>query len=533
MHRVATLDQVHESYAAQGPAWARYEAFTGHMDSHARKRPWLIQGTQEDDADYQVRLSLTHNLGFSRAAIKRMVGTLTKTPGTRDYEGATNTAGESRTLLPEEVAKLADFDQDATRTGTDFDSYQKHVLRYALRDGVAFTLVDAPTENARAESGAQQKPPFCETWTAAEVVNWSVDVHGHLSWAVTRRDVWVQDSPTAGKIKYRLWRILTQTTGEGYRAPWVGEDFSREPEPDSDALPDPTVGVGGVWTHDLGMVPLVPLYAEELEPMVGESYIKDVSLADHRKLQFDSDQAMASYLDGSPLLAVWTNDDLDDIGAGAGKTLKLKPDTNEDARYLQPAVAGMQLRSGETESTMRQATNLAGIDPESVVQPGAGRQARSGVSLALSFSTAEAPTLGAISDEMERHDRGVHELVTRYASRELFAADDQAFGGIVKLTRSWDLMGAERQADLALTAKPLVKSEAWMRATAKSLARQIPGNLADEELQTIDGEIDEADYSPIGEPPGMGSGGPPQPGDEGVPEGDDEGSGGEARDRTV
>ena len=533
MPKVSTLDQVHEDYVAQVPAWARYESFTGHMDSVERKKPWLPQGSQEDDEDYRVRLNLTHNLGFSRAAIKRMVGTLTKTPATRDYDPDSTDGGMSRVLKPEETAKLLEFDQDATRTGTDFDGYQKSVLRYALRDGVAFTMVDAPAENAGAESGGQQRPPFCEMWTAPEVINWSVDVYGHLEWVVMRRDVWIQDSPTTGKTKYRLWRVLTQTTGEGYRAAWVGDDFSQEPEPDSEAMLDPTIGVDGAWQHDVGMVPLVPLYAEYLETMVGESYIKDVSLADHRKLQFDSDQAMASYLDGSPLLAVWTNDDLDDIGAGAGKTLKLKPDTNEDARYLQPAVAGMQLRSGETESTMRQATNLAGIDPESVVQQGSGTQARSGVSLALSFSTAEAPTLGAISDEMERHDRAVHELVTRYASRERFGPQDQAFGGTVKLTRSWDLMSAERQADLALTAAPMVRSEAWMKATAKSLARQIPGNLGDEELQTIDQQIDETDYSPLGDPPGMGSGGPPQPGDEGALEGEDDESGRDTRDGTV
>jgi len=468
------LEAVHPVYAAQAPAWARYRAFG---DVLGDMTPWLPKGRQESSETYTTRIALTHSMGFSRAAVRRIQGVLTGKPASRQHD-----AGE---LPANVVERLVAFDKDADRTGTAIEGCAKELLGSALTMGIAATTVDKPMAEAADES--EDPLPFLTGWAAEEVRDWDADENGLLTWVKLRRDISEATSATSARHHFHVWRIYDRQGGREYRQRF---------DPQS-GFGDNTsaVTVTGEWEHGLGVVPFAPLFARRRGVMAGESYIDELSLADWRKLQYDSDQAMASYLHASPQLTIKTTADLDEVGVGTSHVLKLNPELNEDANYLETATAGMQVREGLIESAIRQGFNLAGIDPASVTQDGKGGGSRSGTSLAWSFSTSEAPTLAAISEELERWDRAVHEIATRYlVAGALPPAYVEVYDGAISRVRSWDLMSAERSADLALGGWELVKSATWRRAAAADIAVKVPGNIPDDVAAQITAELAEADY---------------------------------------
>ena len=466
------LEAVHPAYTAQEAAWARYRAFGDVLGDMA---PWLPRGRQESAETYQTRIALTHCMGFSRAAVRRIQGVLTSKPASREHD-----AGE---LAPNVVERLAAFDKDADRTGTAIEGAAKELLGSALTMGIAGTTVDKPMAEAADES--EDPLPFLTSWAAEEIRDWQVDANGLLEWVKLRRDISVATSATSARKHYHVWRLYDRQGGAEYR---------QEFDPKSGGDTTSAVRQTAEWEHGLGVVPFAPLFARRRGVMEGESYIDELSLADWRKLQYDSDQAMASYLHASPQLTIKTTADLDEVGVGTSHVLKLNPELNEDADYLETETGGMQVRESLIESAIRQGFNLAGIDPASVTQQGGGG-ARSGTSLAWSFSTSEAPTLAAISEELERWDRAVHEIVARYlVAGALPPAFAEVYDGAISRVRSWDLMSAERSADLALAGWELVKSPTWRRAAAADIAVKVPGNIPEDVAAQIKSELVEADY---------------------------------------
>ena len=468
------LESVHPTSAEQMPGWERYRAFGDSMVDMSR---WPPRGRQESSVTYETRLSLTHSLGFSRAAMRRIQGVLTGKPASRAHD-----AGD----LPSNIVeRLTSFDKDCDRTGTAIEGLCKELLGSALTMGLAGTTVDKPTANAADES--EDPLPFLTMWGAEEIRDWEVDANGLLLWVKMRRDVTTAASPTSSRAYHHVWRIYDRDGGQEYRQQYDPQGRGETASP---------VVLVGEWSHGLGVVPFSPMFARRRGVMRGESYIDELSLADWRKLQFDSDQSMASYLHASPQLTIKTTADLDEVGVGTSHVLKLNPELNEDASYLETDTGGMQVREALIDSAVRQGFNLAGIDPASVTPGYEGGGARSGTSLAWSFSTSEAPTLAAISEELERWDRSVHEIVTRYLiAGDLPPAFVELYDGSISRVRSWDLMSAERSSDLALGAWELVKSPTWRRVAAQDIAVKVPGNIPDEQASQIKAELADADYS--------------------------------------
>ena len=467
------MEAVHPVYAAQVAAWHRYRAFG---DAMGDMTPWLPQGRQEASQTYTTRLALTHSMGFSRAAVRRIQGVLTGKPASRDHG-----AGD---LPANIVERLVAFDKDCDRTGTAIEGCAKELLGSALTMGLAATTLDKPMAEAADES--EDPLPFLTGWAAEEVRDWEADENGLLRWVKLRRDITTATTPISPRAYYHVWRVYDREGGREYRQQFDPKSSGGETAS--------AVALTAEWEHGLGVVPFVPLFARRRGVMEGESYIDELSLADWRKLQYDSDQSMASYLHASPQLTIKTTADLDEVGVGTSHVLKLNPELNEDASYLETATGGMQVREALIESAIRQGFNLAGIDPASVTLEGKGG-ARAGTALAWSFSTAEAPTLAAISEELERWDRRVHEIATRYlVAGDLPPAHVEVYDGEISRVRSWDLMSAERSSDLALGGWELVKSPTWRRAAAADIAVKVPGNIPDEQAAQIKAELAEADY---------------------------------------
>lgn len=486
----------HPHWTDMRERWARYRAFYEGIDSADEKAVWIPKGEKEDQADYDMRLRLAEDLGWSGPVVARMSGTLCKT--------AAELTWPETSTVPQATRDLIDaFRRNCDGMGRSIDSWWSDFEPDVLAMGIRFAEVARAPFIPTPNDPTKEPLPYLTTWNAEEVINWQWDSHGSLLWVVLSREVWEQQSWDQVPIRKVIYRVLDRLSGMEFEMP-VGANPQQE-------KPSPR---GQAWQHNLGMVPLAPCYAERRAPLEGVSYIDAISRGDRRLLRLESDQGHASYLHGSPQLAIGTNRDLKDVGVGASHVIKLNPGEGPDkewAEYLSMDPAGMQVRETIIERTARQAMNHAGIDPNAVATEKA-TQGKSGVSLAYQFSASEGPRLSKFTEEMDACDRLILEIFVRYYTPSADIPPTQSvFDGTLRRTKKWDMLSAEQAVDLTDGAWDRVKSETWRRAAAADLATKIPGNLPPDKQAEIQKELETADFAdPAPLPVDPGAGFPPQ-----------------------
>lgn len=454
----------HPHWDAMQARWKRYRALAGCLDEDEAKREWLPKGKREGDDIYRVRLKLSHLTGMSRPALRRMAGTLTRTPGRSSYEGSTLSSSVQQ--------RLAAFEANADGAGRSLASFWGDWEPEVLRMGSGFVEVArAPLESAP-RSAAEEPIPYLTTWRAEECVDWDYDDTGALLWAVLRREATERSTWSEKRSVREFYRVLTRTHGYTYEVSQQGGQVIADQE----------------WEHGLGLVPLVPCYARRIAPMHGESYVDELTLADLRVFQLDSDQQISSYLHASPLLKLLVSKPEASFIVGADAFVHLNPQADENAEYLQLDTGGMQVREDIIARTRLTGMNAAGIDPNAMTEQSQGR---SGVSIAWSFSTAEQPTLNALSEEMDAADALILEIVTRYLTPgQMPGPEARLWDGAIERIKQWDRMADEQLIELTSEAEGLVRSAAFARAAAKQIAPRIVGHDDPELLRAIGDEID-------------------------------------------
>lgn len=503
------LEQVHPHYASSKDRWTRYRAFLGTLDDKKVKTDFLPRGKHETEPQWQSRLEITHGLPLSRWAVRRMIGTLCKQAPRREYLPPAAESGGPGAFAQDDLPAgldpgpalrvhedLVKFDARCDKRGRSIDRWFQIAEREALGMGISFAFVDKDRRDAPPEGQAAPSPtraddtlPFLELWKAEEVRNWDVDDTGVPLWAVLRRKTTQQPGPLLERKAVFLYKVLTRTTGTAYRR-----------EMGTDGKLKAAEQVGETWIHNVGMVPLVPIYAvpgdEEYQ---GESYIEDISRADWRVFQLESDQAMASHLTGNPQMVIKTKRDLAEISPGSSWALKLDPDPEspESAEFLAPDTGGLDLREAMIERTERKGLTMAGIDAGSAAIDGQGRQARSGVSLALQFNQAESPTLASLADELDLADRRIHEIAARYMLPDAAVHDpgDRVFLGTIERRKAWDLMDVGDLTGLASELWDLIRVPEWRKEMVKTLAALSLQNQPEEVRAKVQAAIDAWDFS--------------------------------------
>ena len=171
-------------------------------------------------------------------------------------------------------ASLAQYASDVDRKTTPADRFFSEITRKALFLGVQFVLVDTPPGSAqtRQEAGALGIRPYFVQVSPLDVIDWAFEtdeagVEG-LKYVVIRERVERSAVPFQGHAWVQQWRL------------WTKNSFEIWQEQDNQPV---LVSAGD---NPLGLVPLVPFYYEEQEPMVGASLLADVAslcLALYRK----------------------------------------------------------------------------------------------------------------------------------------------------------------------------------------------------------------------------------------------------------
>lgn len=446
--------------------WKRYRAFAGELDDPEERKPWLPCGFGENVEDYALRVKLAELVAWSGPAVDRMAGRLTKDPAAVTYAEPESDAEEWSSA----------FAANADGTGRSLASWWGDFEPDVLCMGIGFAEV--------ARDGADGLP-YLVQWRAEELVDWGVDPRGSLTYAVLHRRTADRASWDGARTEFDHYRVLTRTDGF---------DLRRE------ATASSPYETKHAWTHNLGIVPIVPCYARRIGPIRGRSYVDLISRADLTAFRLMADQLHCSWLHANPILKKWGSNPADaKVNVGINRVQHLRAggngDEREDIAYVVFDATGMNVRRAEIEAVQAQALQASGIDPSLATVTGGG-SARSGASIAWSFSTAEEPALNAFTEEMDAADRLIFEIVHRYRFGQSEPASVMTWPGKIARPRKWTL-GSEADAIQRVVDGKAAVPDAplFHRALEAELAARLTAGRGPEEVAAILGEINAKDSS--------------------------------------
>lgn len=265
------LDYKHPDWMVTEPARVKSRAlYEGTETVRAASTDYLLQGKNEEDEDYALRLSRAVLDPYVEKIITaRMAVLFDKMP--------------MRTPEP--------FLDNVDGRGTSADEFFTSVARNAQIDGIAWVLADftrAPAEGVRTrldEIRAGQRPFFHEL-SASQVIDWSTGTDGTLDWVVFK--VAGPDTRTGPGAEYSAvdqWHVWTRTTWTIYEQ--TGDTAKFMPVDDG--------------TNSLGVIPIVPFYGIKHTEWSGYPVAR--SVLDHviQIYNMESDRDWFEYLSAHPI----------------------------------------------------------------------------------------------------------------------------------------------------------------------------------------------------------------------------------------
>jgi len=487
------LDKKHPDYALWEGEWKRYRDVVG--DALAQKTDYLPRNKFEPAPQYEFRVDLSQFVPESGLAIERLIGALYKEKPKRDFKG--------------NESDLASFIDKANRKGQTWNQVVEDIAHRLMSYGTTRVLINVPpvvfdeppsedgiplTEDGgltRAEEQEAGIRPFVINYSPFAVVDWNHDLEtGELIYCRIKEERTVRnEGDSVKKSHLKAVRFLEYT-----RFTVIWTDFRETDERNEMEQ----VGTMEVRTHNLGIVPLVVEDLREIKPLIGHSFIRYSSRADVRKFQAESDLAYDTYMHAHPFLAIWSEDELKEIGVGASTYLKLNPGSGstgrEDAQYIESPNNAFEALQQVIEENRTLIYRQAQVDPLGQISSGKSTQnfQASGVSRAWSFGTSEARVLTKIADRMESLEARVFEIVLRFmdSSADTAPAED-LFKGDVQYPEEYDLSSTHQLIEERAQIGELVNSPTLLRIIDKRIAASKVGDASAKDLKAINKEIDD------------------------------------------
>jgi len=534
------LDVKHPDYIEWEDEWTRYRDVLG--DRLVEAKTYLPKNKFEPQPQYDFRLEISQFIPESGLAIERLLGALFNEKPKREFTGNTK--------------ELETFVEKATRKGESWnvaiEMVAFHLMGYGstrclvnvppaeLPDKADGTVAEPPGQLTRKEEQDLDVRPYLTNYTPLSVVDWEHDEHGVLVFVRIKEERTVKAPGTNKLSPHKKQTRFIEYDRQEVRW-WLFEDD------DSENAEKRTLVDKQTKNHDLGMVPMVVEELREIKSFVGSSFVRYSSKADIRKHQAESDLAYDTYLHAHPFLAIWTEDELKEIGVGSTTYLKLHPGTGgagrEDASYVEAPTSAFEALMMVINENRTQIFRQAQVDPMGIIasgnQGGSSAFQASGVSRAWSFGTSEARILSKIADRMEAIERQVFEIVLRWgAGDQQLGLDDVLFKGTVQYPEEFDLASTAQLIEERSQIGAIVNSPTLLRIMDKRIAASKVGDATAKDLKKIQQEIDAnpllgtmagmTQTDPFGAPE-FGEGDPDEGGAEGGGEGG-QGGGGKSKD---
>ena len=473
------LDCKHPDYITWITEWERYRDVVG--DELVEKKSYLPQNKFEPNDQYEFRVDMSQFIPESGLAIERLIGALYREKPKREL-GASE---------PE----LKDFIDKANRKGESWNGVVESIAQILIGYGTTRVLVTAPPGDMeekggkkrplnRAEEQAQGIRPYVINYRPMSIIDWETDLDEVLVFVRIKEHRTIRDTKDKSHKKAVRFIEYDQTKVEWW-------EFIEDEDGKDRALVENESRV-----HGMGMVPMIMENFRDVKPGIGHSFVRYSSRADVRKFQAESDQAYDTYLHAHPFLAIWTEDELKEIGLGSNTYLKLNPGTGgagrEDAKYVNPPSTAFDALTQTIDAARAQIFRQAQVDPMGVIQDqGASSTFQaSGVSRAWSFGTSEGRTLTRIASRMEQIERRAFELVLRMRTRQEIKPDEVLFKGSVVYPEEFDMSSTSQLLDEASSIGSMVNSPTLLRTLHSRIAASKVGDVSVKVLKTINSEIE-------------------------------------------
>lgn len=370
---------------------------------------------------------------------------------------------------------LEAWSENVDRLHTDLSAYSRKITRLSMTYGSAYTLLNLPKrpEGFEASSLDQEQGylmPILRAFTPLELLNWKLDGGDELS------EVWFITNEVMNNEWVYKWYHVTKTQYFEYAlAVKAGEDE------------DPVLVADG--THGFGFVPVVPSYYEMVEPMIGDSYIKESAPLDIKKFGQEADAEYDRALVCHPQMYIKSKEDYGVIEVDAGKYLRVGPD--DEAGYIQQSQETYRVNQEAILQTRMDIARKLQIDPLGFVIE-QGKLQISGVSRQLSFALRESDMLTRIADIAEDFEARLLDMAYRIVENEepvdVFSAYPKDF----------TLNSIDTQMEIYLKIGDQIPSPTYHAEMLKLFARAQLGNKPSV-VEVAENEIDAAKF-PASEP---------------------------------
>jgi hypothetical protein len=493
------LNQRHTLYSKNYDRWnRRWKLIFGDVESSSGKRAFLPQGEYEDDDFYDDRVTLSEVVPEMPPVIRRI----------------------ANKIFGEEIVRswndddLSALEKNMDGRNTRAKTFMRNQARKVAVLGVMHVLCDKPAwpkgkkpKTLDDERSMGLRLPFFVAYSPLEVVNWSTDRNNNLEWALTRVIRYDMDDDMEAvtyveftKWERNAWTRWTFRAGGKYGARLQAVTGEENPGFDK---PQP---------HNVGRVPLTPIYFDYVEPMIGQGLSDEAFRADLLKIRAESNLTWDAYVHAHPQLAFWTKrDPKADIGLGTSAVLKLDVNEDEDARYLTPEDNAFAVNEWLIENLIETTIRHQGVDPLGVISKKGVRQ-ESGIKAAWSFKTSEEQILQNFAEALQSAEEHMFENAARLldGNAQPFAARvfEEKFKGSVRYPKKFDLTSPKERMEQFIQARKHIKSKTLLTELALAIAFAYTQDLPSKAVDEIEKEIRAIDFTKEGqfEP------GPPAPG---------------------
>lgn len=359
--------------------------------------------------------------------------------------------------------------------GSSYHTFMAKARINATVRGLTFLLVDCTqaTGEVRTEADVQAQGirPYITEILPEKLLNWRLDKFGRCIEALFEVETEVPGS--------LLQESDRQECGKEYRY-WNQSEW-RVYQQQGEAIIQADEG-----THQLGFVPIVPLYHKKKENFLGDSLVKDAAKIGQLVTNWVSsfDESLENQM--FAILTVTTNDTLAEVGVGISTIFKLKPKDGdqgeEKLEFVAPPTDAFDASWNAFYRMVELANKHMGMAPSAV---GESPSPQSGVSKAWDFFEADK-----IMSEMATNEQEAAKCVLDFAAKWLNGPQAE-FDGSVQYATQYDMTtladDIQNALSLQVAGAPIAMRKELMRRLKAKALPSLPRSVSDE----IDSQIEQ------------------------------------------
>lgn len=335
---------------------------------------YIWRWTVERTPTYNSRLARAVYVNFIRPVVDLYVSTI----------------GKPEHVLYKPTPAFEEFTKNADRCGMTLQKVMDRARRNAFVRGHTFLLVDSPPATqplvTQADALAQKIRPYVVEILPENLLNWRLGDDGKPAEIMFRVRQEVNGS------------ILDQESESGFSEEmhyWTNTEIQVWGK-----IQGHYQMIRGPFPNRLGWVPLLPLYFQHREPMLGDSLLRDSAKIAHLLTNWLStfDQAIVSQMFAQ--LVLKSRKEPTDLAVGVAAVIHLNPSDGDDLYYVAPETAPFEAGWESFFRMLQMAMHQMGVKNSATAITDAVAQ-QSGVSKAWDFSETEKLLSNMATEEQQ------------------------------------------------------------------------------------------------------------------------------------